>query len=917
MRRKALILLFGFAAVAAGAVWLVHWRRPSPEAPSRAEVPAEPAPSTAPRQARLAVLDSSLRAIEDGDRAAPRDRWDPEYVVAKVGRQPADLFAWVQDSTMWIPYRGLLRGPVGVLLDRQGNSLDRALLLASLLEAAGHSVRLAHAELPRERAASLLTDLIDIGSARDAAPTEPGQGTPEFRAIAARYALDGDAIRRTLDVQDQSATRFYLELQDRVSRQSERLLKEVRPPDPRSDWIARLERAVAALQDHWWVQWQDGDRWIDLDPVAAAHDSLATALVPAAETMAPQDVPAGERHLLAVRLVVERWADGALTETRILDHVLQPSELYGRPIVLQSWPGRWPRQIHSDPNSRFGLRGIALEQAEWTVALIVGDKAVAQGVLREDGGIEEPSGGGPFGGLGAGIAGALGSKPGQTGSARRREMTAAWVEYEFRTPGEEARIVRRAVFDLIGPALRSVGAPVQLALDDTKRLTRSLALMIRVEMLPVTCVMADEYVTHLTARAVLENGRLLRSVAAADAAAVPDPDSLLAQAGPVVSTLYSLAAARLAWSPVGDRVYVDRLGLLTQHRHPAAMANGFGVRGAVDVIAGEVGVSLAYQDAFGVRLRQGVLDTNAEALWWQGATVLNAGEASKSAGDWVTLTPARRENLDALRLPADARARIVQDLANGAVVIAPVLPVASGSERFVGWWRVDPSTGVARGIAGNGWGQCQPEYLSLLDAAVLRFGGSALFEFGLCQGLAQGINEIRRHAADLEARGVWFASSLGPSESASAVFRENFKGCLIGAMTAGVLATLPILLKVVQLRKARAIKAFRPPLPRIPPPPRGPPPKYVQDAKWAFDDAERSRHAASEAWSRYAKNPTKHPEVLRELEQAYRASEREAVNAFNKLQAARRQAGRLPPPPDLNREFAGDLIQVGFGGMLR
>jgi hypothetical protein len=41
-------------------------------------------------------------------------------------------------------------------MDRQGNSLDRALLLARLLEIAGHPVRLAHGQLTEEEAAAVL-----------------------------------------------------------------------------------------------------------------------------------------------------------------------------------------------------------------------------------------------------------------------------------------------------------------------------------------------------------------------------------------------------------------------------------------------------------------------------------------------------------------------------------------------------------------------------------------------------------------------------------------------------------------------------------------------------------------------------------------------------------------------------------------
>ena len=527
-------------------------------------------------------------------------------------------------------------------------------------------------------------------------------------------------------------------------------------------------------------------------------------------------------------------------------------------------------------------------------------------------------------------------------------MTAAWIEYEFQAPGEAPRSVRRAIFDLVGPAARSAGAPGTLTLDDRQRLTRSLALMIRTEILPVTSAMAPEYVTHLTAQAIMQNGPLLRSIAAAERDHVPDVDSLLAQAAPQVSSLYSLAAARFAWSPVGEAIHVDRLGLLTRHRHPAVAADGFGIRGAVDVTAGDVGVSLGESDAFEVRLRQGVLDTNAEALWWEGATVLNAGEAYRIPGDWTTLTPSRQAGLSGLQLSADARTRIAQDLARGFVVIAPTSPVASGLEHFTGWWRVDPATGAARGIAGNGWGQCNPEYGALVRSVLARAFKSTVFEYALCQGLAQGINAIMTEAASLQARRVWF-DWVGAVDFADSktVFEANHKVCLITAITFGLVSTLPIILKFRQAQKLRAARAaaaaerpprFQRPRSGRPPPKPEPPlrqPKFVQEKEAAHRQAQLELRKATQNYLK-AREAGASPALQKLHWENIQAQSRASMEAFSELQEARREAealarnpgsvgGSSPKPAgnsdvtitDLNREFATELIQVGFGGLVR
>jgi hypothetical protein len=110
--------------------------------------------------ARVVEIDNSLRALADADREAPRDRWDPDYIVSTIGRDPRLLFEWVRDNTAWIPYRGELRGPVGVLMDREGNSFDRALTLATLLDKAGHTVRLVRGELTPKQALAMIPALV-------------------------------------------------------------------------------------------------------------------------------------------------------------------------------------------------------------------------------------------------------------------------------------------------------------------------------------------------------------------------------------------------------------------------------------------------------------------------------------------------------------------------------------------------------------------------------------------------------------------------------------------------------------------------------------------------------------------------------------------------------------------------------------
>jgi hypothetical protein len=774
----ALLLLAGSSGA-----WLLRGRSPSAQDAGAASA------SVRTSEERVAMLGRSLEVIEAGLQDEPRDRWDPEYVVEVLGRDPQRLFDWVRASTDWVPYRGVLRGPAGALMDRQGSSLDRALLLATLLEKAGHTVRLAHGELTRDQAIELLPDLV-ARQAAFAAGTFDSTSVPQVETGAAAFGLDAGAIESTEASLSDGVGRLFTELHARAADQAERLLREVKRPRPDTDWARRHRFAVGALRDHWWVQRSDGSGWHDLDLLAG--DSLGrSALTTALTTANIADLPPGEYHQLVVRVVAERWAAGTLSEQRVLEHVLRPFEWLGQPMVLQIWPDAMPQQLQADPDSPHGLRAAALEQDSWNAAMAIGAAVVAQGTIALTS--KPAAAGGPMGGLGGGILGAAREMRGESAEATD-ELSAVWIEYEFRAPGEEPHIVRRAVFDLLGPAARANHSTGTLVMDEQKRLTRGLALMLRSEMLPVTSAVAPEYLAHLTGQNLVANRTALRAIAAGvPALSSMEPDSILGEGPPPLSPLWSLALARLDWSRHGDVQYVDRIGLLTRHRHPGPMRDAITLRGSVDVVTGQFGVSLAAPDAFVVRHAQGVFDTNAEALWWTGEGLNNTGEAFAEPGRWTTLT-APDEDLERLHLPADARSRIAQDLASGLIVVAPTQPIPRGPDQFVGWWRIDPATGATEGIAGNGWGQCGAEYATV-ESVVIRAMWRGLWEYVLCQGINQAINDFRRTGAELQAKGIWFWW-VGPIESASPedVFWSSNKGCLIGAIQAGFVSTLPFLI---------------------------------------------------------------------------------------------------------------------------
>jgi hypothetical protein len=676
---------------------------PSLDLPRSGGAAAGPTVRISPAE-RTVLLDKSLRALEDGDREMARDTWDPDYVVSRVGRDPQKLFAWVRDNTYWIPYHGVLRGPVGVLMDRQGNSLDRAILLAVLLQRAGHTVRLAHGDLPRDQVLELLPRL-EVNRTLAFASQEPSEASqPNIRLAAAQYHIDAAAINNNLQSWQQTFSQIASELRSRVADQTNRLLKLVTRPDSVDVWARSYGAAMGSLSDHWWVQLQNGPNWVDLD-LFAPNGRPGMALATAKETPAISDLPGDLHHTVTIRVIAEQWSAGALREHKVLEQVLRPSDLIGHSVMLQFWPSEWldPEKPALQPPNR--ARAVA--QEEWDAVLAVDRSVLQAGLLLDTGDDPDaPVKGGELGGL----AGAFASTMGLNHKSDNRQLSAVWIDYEIHVPGEKARIIRRTAFDLLGPAARATPSPT-LALDNSKRLTRSLALTMKTEILPVACGLSPEFVTALLTHNLHTDRDLLTFLIKGDLpAGTHDIEQLLNRSEAPLSTLYGLALMRLELSQK-RQVFIDRPNILSRHLYPVPSGEGVAFLDSTDIVANEVGVGLAVQDPFAAHLAQGVLDTNAESLFQPRRNVsLSAGDALAASRSWMAFTSA--EGAAALRklsLPEDVRRQISNDLNAGYAVVAPEKAVSVDAGEFAGWWRIDRMIGDALGLGANGWGATMPE----------------------------------------------------------------------------------------------------------------------------------------------------------------------------------------------------------------
>jgi hypothetical protein len=721
--------------------------------PSRAQSVAPqgalpPMRSAAERNAAARQVEGGLRAIEAADRQIAYDTFDVQAAASQHGPDAARLFHWVRDETVWVPYRGTLRGAVGVLMDRMGNSLDRAILLAELLKAAGHEARLARAELPPQQAADLLPRLRTLPQLRErkavakaartappAAKASPAGVPADFEATARRFGVDSRTSRDHFEKAMLQRHRTGEQILERVAAQTPALEKLLGKQPAAEGRAAEDARVGAALRDHWWVQWRDGDAWIDLDPLLP-DAAPGKAVAAATQTVdRPDGVPADLRHRVEFRVVAERWEAGKVHQSTLLNHTLHPLEAMTVPVSLYHVPLDWDSGFDpiTEPDVARRLRTLAAAQREWVPVLTIGDRQVIQTGVRETGEVvAQPTldpakrAGKRTGAAGERAADLLDASPPPTAPTVPSHFTAEWLEYVIHVPGDAPRVVRREVFDLIGPAARAAGKAAQPPrLDDDARLDRGLAMTSQVEVLVLPCRPSAAFVFHTFARNLLANGPLLTTLVRDEPSDPRSLNPILQKFRPLLSELWNVAADRHEFSPVRDLTFYDRPTVLTRHQF-IRRAAGSSVTPckAFDIVANETGVHRWSETApASVRLVQGIVDTCAEAaLTPECHRGANAGEALALAEErgeqWVTLQGPDDARLARLNLPPDVHQRITEDLAAGFHVLCPAGAAgAAGNDPNAGvrpwevsWWRVHPVTGETLGIGGNGWGASLVEY---------------------------------------------------------------------------------------------------------------------------------------------------------------------------------------------------------------
>lgn len=686
--------------------------------------------TTRPYEEVAPLLDRIFEEIERLRAQIDRSQFDLAVRGTELGREAPALVSFVRDAIAFEQYPGVLRGAQGTLMSRAGNALDQSMLLAALLENAGHQARIARGTLTEDQAEVLVRQ---IASPRPPAP--PLGNLEEIRRIlVGLVALTGTGDPESSTLVDSVLTKPPIESNEmyRAAQADAEFILETLARERIALGKADAESALLReARDYFWVEY----RHAPTDPWVAAHPAFAgdrsAPGVAATAFFSPGSVPRALQHRFRVRVVNERLVAGKLEtydamawwERPAADVIGVPLTYYNypsglsKPDALADLPSVFEKTSTFIPtfNDRPPSKGAGFDWSgePYNVKLLASGQVEVMELGRTMGRA--------FGGLTRALE-PLGSGRAPAAQPDSGTLTGQWIDYGLIAPGNRETIHRRAVLDRIGSAARAAG---RFTLDARTMpeigtaLTRQHTFMLAPGHYPEAYV-ADRILERIVAaRPAL--GAALRNLRKPDAEVAPPTQRRGETAWlghlPIYAAFDSGASGGVTYrSEPSLVVYEQPLGL----PRPVTVSLDI-VHNTRRSFAAGGGRLLPAPESL---LRTGVWETHAERLLppdplavpgtVRRFDTMEAFRLAKAASIPVRVVGGNSvRTLADLSLPPDTLAAVGKDLASGYLVILPeTLPRGS---TMAGWWRIDPETGETLGMAADGRGAQLVQYLVGFD----------------------------------------------------------------------------------------------------------------------------------------------------------------------------------------------------------
>lgn len=631
--------------------------------------------------------------------------FDAPAVLGVVDNDPEKLASWVQEHTTYVPYQGVVRDAFGVLQDRLGNHLDRAMLLGRLIEESGRAVRL---EVMDVQELSPAVQLLD-----ERPRPQPVSITADTQELLNHLSPRSNELQP--DRPDPAVwNRFDQDLQARAISLIERLAGD--SGFPAWDEISpAAEREADPRVRVWWEN--DQGRWVSTDlsegMVSAAADS------PSAESQSLSAASRRYAHRYQLEVIAERWQEGRFERVTLLEHDLEAHALAMQAIRV----GVVPEQFEvdgfyaGDPDQ--ALANDLLANTAWIPYIRYGEELILGDLIDEQGSVRDPmlpaqarqleEATSLLGGISVG------------GRAKQNESHNAFIglslEVTHRYGDEVLNRLSRPWFSLVPEEASAFD------LEPEQRLERAVALVRDSNILLQVAEPSEALLWRYGLGLFLRNTHALKGmIMALDDADFETLDGAIHELVDLPQTAMQLARHRFTASLNPERFYIGEPNLLIEHVGLKHLPEGFRDYRAIDLAHVPLHLVPSDDDARQLRFSQGVLETLLEAellalrnplpdrdrgLDGENAALhLEAAMASGEVGLW--LSPGEASRLDDLMLPRLSRLAIQHQLAQGQHLYFPLaasLEDGAGDKALpLAWWVVDTDSGQALGYGGVGWG---------------------------------------------------------------------------------------------------------------------------------------------------------------------------------------------------------------------
>jgi hypothetical protein len=696
-------------------------------------------------------LNRMYAALDVVNSKIDRSLFEIDALADRLGSDPAAIFHFVRDEIRYEPYVGVLRGPLGTLLCRAGNSLDRSLLLAALLQKAGLTTQIANGQLSSQQAQTLVSRLFEpVKPVPQAIPTM-AELAPE---IGRAMGVDQAKLLQFSDEMRQYGQKQRKQLMDYVDSESKYLSDLLSKAGVDAGVVTPNDQLVAEASQHYWVQYQNSNgQWVDLDSAFTdAEPGKANAQV--TNTFAPDAVPEELYHHLRITLTlrvaqVAGGNDGPTTDTVLLDKELRVAEQQGKDIILANYPVPVPDM--TKPGVSFA--DVLTKTKGYQTMLQVGSQSLPGKYFDLDGQISDNLGG-PVGdvvtnagGVGKGIGGIAGGMNGVFGGGSSEgnatRIVGEWAEYELASPTPLSRPLQvhqyRRYIVGAGPLRSTTGNNPETPQSVPSKDFLRQSLMWATELSPLTGTRATDYVAYLQLESLIA-GRvnvepILKRASGLDPAGSVKPVPRL----PIRNLIFDTEAGRMTADVAQQRFsglksYFAQPGLVAYEISGGHSVGGMSFIEGYDIVAyaprlaaNAAATSEApgkrtalfhlMQGVSGTRLEWELMAESGETLSGSSANILNATQvfatAQKSGVRILVLKPGASgvHQLASLSLSHDVKSELLEDLGAGQTLVLPSNAVDVNGSPQVAWWRLDNASGELIGVMPGERGDAMTEYL--------------------------------------------------------------------------------------------------------------------------------------------------------------------------------------------------------------